>query len=91
MYVLNIFVVVYSSQVELDIWASLSFINKTMFKKLFTSGQRHHPTTVRLCTYTGDKVQVIGSVDVEVDYELQTSTLSVIVVKVNGPNLFGRN
>ena len=74
---------------ELNTGASLSLINETMFKKLFTSGQRPNPTNVRLRTYTGDEVQVIGSVDIEVDYESQTSTL--LVVKGNGPNLFGRN
>ena len=76
---------------ELDTGASLSLTTETTYRKLSLPGQQPNPTTICLRTYTKVEVPVIGSVDVEVKYESQVFTLPVIVVKGDGPNLFGRD
>ena len=42
-------------------------------------------TQVRLRTYTGDHLQVLGSIEVGVVYKKQSYTLPLLVVAGNGP------
>jgi len=46
---------------------------------------------VRLKTYSGELLETLGSLDVSVQYGEQQSQLLLIVVKGNGPRLFGRD
>ena len=50
-----------------------------------------HPTNIKLCTYTGEDVRVLGMFDVKIQYESQVTELPVFVVGGVGPNLFGRS
>ena len=44
-----------------------------------------------LRTYSDEIIKVMGKVDVDVEYNNQLRTLSLVVVEGDGPNLLGRN
>ena len=46
-----------------------------------------HHSAIRLQTYSKDHITVMGSTDVQVIYEGQTTTLPLVVVKGDGPTL----
>ena len=48
-------------------------------------------TDVKLKTYTEEKMEVLGQIQVTVKYQDQVCELPLIVVKGNGFPLFGRN
>ena len=48
-------------------------------------------TPVKLSTYTGEHLPILGTVDVTVEYNSQKAELAIIVVKGSGPNLLGRD
>ncbi|XP_064396342.1 uncharacterized protein K02A2.6-like [Halichondria panicea] len=75
---------------EVDTGASVSLMGEADYSKLFPK----HPlvqSEVRLQTYLGEPISVVGSVVVKVEYGGQTADLPLIVVKGNGPTLLGRN
>ena len=49
------------------------------------------PSSVRLCTYTGQTLNVVGTVEVDVRYGEQQATLSLVIVNAKGPPLLGRD
>ena len=49
------------------------------------------PSNVRLHSYSGESIPVVGTVNVVVKYGTQTATLPLLVVKGAGPSLLGRN
>ena len=49
------------------------------------------PSSVRLHSYSGESIPVVGTVNVVVKYGNQTATLPLLVVKGAGPSLLGRN
>ena len=49
------------------------------------------PTNTCLQTYTGERISVLGSIQVEVSHNNQTKQLPLLVVKGQGPNLLGRD
>ena len=75
---------------ELDTGASYSLMAEATFKETWP-GRQLSPTQVRLHTYSGNSLPVLGSLDVVVKYKGQVADLSLIVVKGVGPSLFGRN
>ncbi|CAC5398698.1 unnamed protein product [Mytilus coruscus] len=74
---------------ELDTGAAVSIIGEENYKKYF-SNIKLQKSNVKLNTYTGDPITVIGEITVNVVYDKQTEILPLIVVK-EGPSLFGRN
>ena len=44
---------------------------------------------MKLKTYSGELLDTLGSLDITVKYGEQQSQLLLVVVKGNGPNLFG--
>ncbi len=75
---------------EVDTGAAVSIISHASYKQLFA----HVPlegAQVKLKTYTGENIPVVGQFTVTVQYEDQVNELSLIVVRGNGPNLCGRN
>ena len=46
---------------------------------------------VRLCSYSGEAIHVLGTVDVNVTYKGQSHKVPLIVVKGSGHTLMGRN
>ena len=77
---------------EVDTGATLSLISYETYNRLWIHGSpppiKH--SLVKLRTYTGEKIDVIGEIEVEVSLNNQKFDLSVLVVKGNGPNLLGR-
>ena len=49
------------------------------------------PTDVTLRTYSGEELNMLGSLTVEVEHNSQDSVLPLLVIKGRGPSLFGRN
>ena len=75
---------------ELDTGASVSLISEATWSRLY-SKKKLQKTTIILRTYTGEKIQPLGSCSVEVKYKEEGAILPLLVIKGNGPNLFGRN
>jgi len=73
---------------EIDTGAAVSVISVNTYQKLF-SNVKLSKSTVRLRTYTGEPMVVIGEIDVQVKYGTQKCVLSLVVVDGEGPSLFG--
>ena len=48
-------------------------------------------TQVKLQTYAGEKIQILCSIKVKVEYEKLRETRGLLVVTVPGPSLIGRD
>ena len=44
-----------------------------------------------LCSYSGDAIPLLGSIDTKVRYKVQRACLTLLVVRGTGSNLVGRN
>ena len=44
-----------------------------------------------LWTYTGETLSILGSIEVTATCNKQTNRVPLLVIKVNGPNLMGRD
>ena len=79
-------------KMELDTRASLSVITHSPYEKIKDSSyiEPLQPTTVRLRTYTGETIRVLGQVPVKVRYGQIDYQLTVLVVEGKGPNLMGK-
>ena len=49
------------------------------------------PPGLKLQTYTGEPLKLLGQPNVQVTIENQSVTLPILVVSGDGPSLFGRN
>ena len=87
-------VVVYINNVpvsmQIDTGASVSIMSETTFKEYWPT-QSSSPSQIRLCSYSGESIAVVGSLQVNVVYISQTHTLPLVTVKGSGPTLMGRN
>lgn len=72
---------------ELDTGAAVTIISENKCKELFPEAQpRKSPILL-----TGERLSVVGDLDVQVQYEEQTNKLVLTVVTGDGPSLLGRN
>ena len=80
-------------QMEVDTGASLSLISEEAYLSVWTDSNRPPLQTTNIClqTYTGEKISVVGSLQVEVSHNNQTKQLPLLVVKGQGPSLLGRD
>ena len=78
-------------EMELDTGASLSVMGESTFRALLGNTVPIESTEVRLRTYTGDGLPVLGKATVSVTYESQTVKLPLIIIQGEGAALFGRN
>ena len=76
---------------ELDTGASLSIISEETFHSIAQPMDNLQSTDIALTTYTGESLNIMGTYNVQVCYQSQVHTLPLIVVKGQGPSLFGRN
>lgn len=76
---------------ELDTGASVSVISATTFSRLFRSTVTLEDSDIRLHTYVGEELPILGVANVDVMYGSQSASLPLVVVKGDGANLFGRN
>ena len=75
---------------EVDTGAALSLISETTFKELRLD-RSVSATIVTLCSYSGETIPVLGSIDTEVRYKGQRACLTLFVVRGTGPTLVRRN
>ena len=76
---------------EVDTGASVSLMGEESFKPWLEKGVVLKPTNIKLSTYTGEGIQVVGTADVEVKHNSHTVTLPLIITCGSGPSLFGHN
>ena len=77
-------------EIELDTGAAYSLMSENNFRLLFPERELAL-TTIRLCVYSGEAIDILGSVDVNVTYKEQSACVPLLVVKHSGPNLLGRD
>ena len=75
---------------ELDTGATVSLISEQAYESQLQECFLKC-SEVKLRTYSGEALPVIGELDVTVSYDHQEAKLPLVVVKGAGPNLFGRN
>ena len=74
---------------EVNMGAAVSVMSRQQQQKLFPQAQLQ-PAQVVLRTYTSEKVDVARVLQVRMAYEGQEHNLALIIVRGNGPALFGR-
>ena len=79
-----------SVQMELDTGAAFTLMLETVFRQPFPT-KALDPSTIRLCTYSGEPKEIIGSVHIDVMYKDQSAQLPLLILRHNGPTLLGRN
>lgn len=84
-----------STSMEIDTSAAATIISEETFKEINQGNSAEKklemkPAHVKLRTYTGELVKVLGTVDIVVKYEGQENELSTLVVEGSGPSLLGR-
>ena len=76
---------------EVDTGAAVSLLSEEAMKTHFPDAQLQ-PSTALLRTYTGEAMDILGEVWVQVQFKQQgPKELNLVVVKGMGPCLFGRN
>ena len=77
---------------EVDTGAALSVMSNKKYQQLWKGrGPSIQLTDIKLTTYTGEKLEVKGNIHVQVQYQGQRKTLSLLIVGGEGPTLLGRN
>lgn len=77
-------------QMEVDTGAGVSIISEQTKSSLYPRVSLNSPSVV-FCTCTGEAMSVLGEMNVKVEYKDQSHNLTLMVVKGDGPNLFGRD
>ena len=77
--------------VEVDTGASATLINESTFHQIWPKQKPDVSKADLLRTYTGEKVPLLGTVNTTIKYQDQTTTLPVLIVKGQGPNIIGRD
>ena len=77
-------------RMELDTGASVTIVSDKTWREELGGGAQSK-SVVRLKTYTGQNLKVLGEKNVRVEYGDQVKTLPLYVVEGDGPSLFGRN
>ena len=77
-------------EMEVDTGAGVSLVAESTYQKFWPS-QKLQKSTVRLQTYTGERLTVKGELEVEVAKDTLTRRLPLVVVGGSGPSLMGRN
>ncbi len=73
-----------------DTGANVSIIPETIYHEKFTAVELQ-PSPVKLRSYSGNSIPVLGEFDAQVVYQGQTRKLPLIVAKGDNVALFGRN
>ncbi len=77
-------------KLEVDTGSSVSLMPRCTFEKLWPK-RKLSPCKYRLRSYAEEPIVVLGCVEVEVKYKVQSARLMLIVVEGSGPSLLGRN
>ena len=78
---------------EVDTGCGVTILSKQQYTQLWkkTVTAELKPCSLKLKTYTGEKLGVLGMAQVKVQHENKEKTLPVVVVGGEGPNLLGRS
>ena len=77
---------------EVDTGASISVMSESTFRETWKgSGPNLQSSDACVKTYTGESLDVIGSIDVDVEYEGQRESLQLHIVAGAGPTLLGQD
>ena len=77
---------------EVDTGASISVMSEHTFRDTWKgNGPQLQTSTVRVKTYSGEALEVLGSIVVDVLYEGQRESLQLQIVAGDGPTLLGRD
>lgn len=77
---------------EIDTGCSVSLMNEGMFRDIWKdrSAPKLRSSKIKLRTYTGEPVEIVGVADVHVKYQQQEKDMPLVIVKGTGPCLLGR-
>ena len=80
-------------RMQVDTGAALSLISETTYSKACPSGNAPvvQKTSVRLRTYTGEELKLVGMAMVRVRCGKQEEDFKLFVVEGSGPSLLGRD
>ena len=89
---IKISVVLYGTpaEMELDTGTAFSVMAENKFREILPMKQLSS-TNNRLRSYSGDKIEVLGSVDVSIKYNDHSACVPLLILKGDGPTLLGRN
>ena len=76
---------------QVDMGATVSVISHNVFQSLWDSPPSLMKSDVKLQSYTGEQIGVIGCFTTSVSYQGQKKYLPLLVVEGSGPSLLGRN
>ena len=78
---------------EVNTGAAVSLISEATYKKLLKETKPQlQPTNVILKTYTGQSIEALGQLSIDVQYGSQKAgNIRLLVIKGDGPSLLGRN
>ena len=75
---------------ELDTGSTITLVSEHTFGSTWPDTPLQI-SSVKLCTYSNESLEVLGQIEATVQYNEQTVNLPLIVVKGNGQSLFGRD
>lgn len=75
---------------ELDTGSTISLVSEERYRQLWPD-RTLQMSNAKLQMYSGEQLEVLGSVDTTVHYGEQPASLPLLVVKEKGPSLFGCN
>ena len=75
---------------EVDTGAAVSIMSQAQFSQIFPD-ESLLSSDIRLKTYTGQSMEVVGESIVNVAHNQQSESLPIVVVADDGPPLIGRN
>ena len=75
---------------EIDTGAVYSLVSEKTFQQKWPQGELNK-SEIRLISYSGEAIEVMGSWEVSVKYKGQVVRLTLLVVKGEGLSLFRRN
>ena len=78
---------------EVDTGASLSIMSHQTYSFMWSKEclPPLKPTEAKLRTYTGERIDVLGAINVDAQYENQKASLNLVIVQGNRPTLMGRD
>ena len=76
-------------EMEIDTGAAMSLVSEATIEELWKEKPALAPSRVRLCSYSGEPISVVGSVEVNVVYKQQSARLPLLVVQGDGSQLVG--
>ena len=74
-------------EMEVDTGAAIILVSERTFMKLWGNKRLLQPSTIQLKTFTGERIRVLGAMEVVVEHNSQKKKLELFVVQGHGPSL----